>query len=214
MLKFSRRRRRFRGARVARFMDAATTSLLVLFVVAVVPLAPTEAVLIGYGVLAAAGELPLGWVIVVAAVGCTLADLVNFGLGRGLGMRALRRFNRSSGSRAVVAWTAGQLADRGESILVAIRFVPGGGIIGAVLAGSLRWPRHRFVPVAVIGSTLWSTYAALLGYLGGQVVAEPLLAIVISLGVALVISVPAGMAIRATQRRVVEAAVTRAPVVA
>lgn len=195
-------------------MDAATTSLLVLFVVAVVPLAPTEAVLIGYGVLAAAGELPLGWVIVVAAVGCTLADFVNFGLGRGLGMRALRRFNRSSGSRAVVAWTAGQLADRGESILVAIRFVPGGGIIGAVLAGSLRWPRHRFAPVAVVGATLWSAYAALLGYLGGQVVEEPALAILVSLGVALVISVPAGMAIRAAQRRVVETAAARPPVTA
>ncbi|WP_106185920.1 DedA family protein [Umezawaea tangerina] len=187
-------------------MDAATASLLVLFLVAVVPLAPTEAVLIGYGVLAASGELPLVWVIVVAAVGCTLADFVNFGIGRGLGMRALRRFNRSSGSRAVVSWTAGQLADRGESILVAIRFVPGGGIIGALLAGSLRWPRRRFLPVAVVGATLWSAYAALLGYVGGQVVTEPVLAMLISLGVALLVSVPAGMLVRATQRRVVEAA--------
>ncbi|HEX6343426.1 DedA family protein [Umezawaea sp.] len=176
-----------------------------LFVVAVVPLAPTEAVLIGYGVLASAGELPLVWVIVVAAVGCTLADLVNFGLGRGLGERALRRFSRGTGSRAVLAWTAGQLATRGESILVAIRFVPGGGIVGAVLAGSLRWPRRRFVPVAVVGATLWSAYAALLGYVGGQVVSDPVLAVAISSGVALVISVPAGMAVRAAQRRVVEA---------
>ncbi|HWO64100.1 MAG TPA: VTT domain-containing protein [Umezawaea sp.] len=187
-------------------MNTALASLLVLFVVAVVPLAPTEAVLIGYGVLAAAGELPLGWVIVVAAVGCTIADFVNFGLGRGLGVRALKRFNRSAGSRALVSWTAGQLADRGESILVAIRFVPGGGIVGAVLAGSLRWPRRRFAPVAVIGAALWSAYAALLGYVGGQVVSEPVLALVISLGVALVISVPAGVLIRAAQRRVVTAA--------
>jgi membrane protein DedA with SNARE-associated domain len=187
-------------------MNTALASLLVLFVVAVVPLAPTEAVLIGYGVLAAAGELPLGWVIVVAAVGCTIADFVNFGLGRGLGVRALKRFNRSAGSRALVSWTAGQLADRGESVLVAIRFVPGGGIVGAVLAGSLRWPRRRFAPVAVIGAALWSAYAALLGYVGGQVVSEPVLALVISLGVALVISVPAGVLIRAAQRRVVTAA--------
>jgi membrane protein DedA with SNARE-associated domain len=184
-------------------MTAATTSLLVLFLVAVVPLAPTEAVLIGYGVLAAAGELPLGWVIVVAALGCALSDVINFGVGRGLGMRALQRFNKSTGSRAMVAWTAGQLADRGESILIAVRFVPGGGILGAMLAGSLRWPPRRFVPVAAVGATLWSAYVALLGYIGGQVVTDPVLAMVISLAVALVISVPAGMAIRATQRRVV-----------
>jgi len=189
-------------------MNAVLASLLVLFVVAVVPLAPTEAVLIGYGVLAAAGELPLVWVIVVAAIGCTLADFVNFGLGSTLGTRALTRFNRGTGSRAVVSWTAGHLADHGESILVAIRFVPGGGIIGALLAGSLKWPKRRFVPVAVIGATLWSAYAALLGYLGGQLVTEPALAMLISLGVALLISVPAGMLIKAAQRRVVDTAAT------
>jgi membrane-associated protein len=193
-------------------MNAVLASLLVLFVVAVVPLAPTEAVLIGYGVLASAGELPLVWIIVVAAVGCALADFVNFGIGRGLGIRALRRFNRNAGSRAMVSWTAGQLADRGESILVAIRFVPGGGIIGAILAGSLHWPRRRFLPVAIIGAALWSTYAAMLGYIGGQIVTEPALAMLISLGVALVISVPAGMIIKAAQRRVVETAATPVPV--
>ncbi|WP_433267373.1 DedA family protein [Actinosynnema sp. CS-041913] len=179
------------------------TALLVLFVVAAVPLAPTEAVLIGCGVLAASGELPLAGVILVAAVGCFVADIVNYSLGRSAGMRALRRFSRKPGSRAVVEWTASKLASRGEPILVAVRWVPGGGLVGALLAGSLRWPSRRFAPVALAGATLWSGYTALIGYFGGQVVDDPLVAIALSWGVAMLISVPVGMAVKAAQRKVV-----------
>ena len=182
------------------------TAFVVLFVVAVVPLAPTEAVLIGYGVLAASGELSLTAVIAVAALGCAVSDLVNFAVGRALGMRALARIGQRPGPRAVVAWTASKLATRGESILVAVRFVPGGGLAGAVLAGALRWPLRRFVPVAVVGATLWSAYTATLGYFGGQLFTDPVVATVISFGVATLISVPIGMAVKAAQRRVVDAA--------
>lgn len=184
------------------------TALVVLFVVAAVPLAPTEAVLIGCGVLAASGELPLLGVIAVAALGCFTADLVNYSLGRSAGMRALRRFSRRAGSRAVVAWTAARLAERGEPILVAVRWVPGGGLVGALLAGSLRWPSRRFAPVALAGATLWSGYTALIGYFGGQVVTDPLLAVALSWGAAMLISIPVGMAVKSAQRRVVDAAGT------
>ncbi|ONI81946.1 membrane-associated protein [Saccharothrix sp. ALI-22-I] len=187
------------------------TALVVLFVVALVPLAPTEAVLIGCGVLAASGDLPLAAVIGVAAVGCALSDLVNFAIGRSAGMRALTRFGQRPGPRAVVAWTASKLATRGESILVAVRFVPGGGLVGAILAGSLRWPVRRFAPIAVVGSALWSAYTATLGYFGGQVFTDPLVAVLISFGVATLISVPIGMAVKAAQRRVVDAAAEAVP---
>ncbi|WP_367133440.1 DedA family protein [Saccharothrix sp. HUAS TT1] len=182
------------------------TALVVLFFVALVPLAPTEAVLIGCGVLAASGELSLPAVIAVAAVGCALSDLVNFAIGRAAGMRALSRVGRRPGPRAVIAWTAAKLATRGESILVAVRFAPGGGVVGAVLAGSLRWPVRRFAPVAAVGAALWSAYTAALGYFGGQLFSDPVVAALISFGVATVISVPIGMAVKAAQRRVVDAA--------
>ena len=183
------------------------TAFVVLFVVAVVPLAPTEAVLIGYGVLAASGELSLTAVIAVAAAGCAVSDLVNFAVGRAVGMKALTRLGRRPGPRAVIVWTAAKLATRGESILVAVRFVPGGGVVGAVLAGSLRWPLRRFTPVALAGATLWSAYTATLGYFGGRVFADPVVATLVSFGVATLISVPIGMAVKAAQRRAVDAAV-------
>ncbi|GLZ32466.1 hypothetical protein Lesp02_46540 [Lentzea sp. NBRC 105346] len=174
-----------------------TATLVVLFLVAAVPLLPTEAVLIGAGVLASNGGLPLYVVIATAALGCLVADMVNFHLGRQMGMRALNKLNKSAKARAMVVWTADHLATKGESILIAARFLPAGGIVGAMLAGSLKWPLKRFVPVAAIGSLLWSCYPATMGYLGGQVVDEPLLAMLVSFGVATLISVPVGMAIRA-----------------
>ncbi|AXX27555.1 VTT domain-containing protein [Actinosynnema pretiosum subsp. pretiosum] len=177
------------------------TPLLVLFAVAAVPLAPTEAVLIACGVLAASGELPLGAVIAVAAAGCTVADLVNLAIGRALGGRALARFERRAGSRAVLDWTRARLAGRGEAVLVAVRFVPGGGVVAALLVGALRWRALRFLPIAAVGSLLWSAYVGLLGYFGGTLLDDPVLALIASLAVATLIGVPAGVAVRAAQRR-------------
>ncbi len=143
----------------------------------------------------------------VAAVGCALSDLVNFGIGRRVGLRALTRVGQRPGPRAVIAWTAARLATRGESILVAVRFVPGGGLVGAILAGSLRWPLRRFTPVAVVGAALWSAYTPTLGYFGGRLVTDPVAATLVSFGVATPISAPIGVAVKAAQRRAVDAAV-------
>ena len=178
-------------------MSTTAASLVVLFLVAVVPLAPTEAVLIGAGVLAASGEVPLYLVVLVAAAGCLVADMINFTAGRRMGMRALDKVNRNARARAMVVWTADQLGSKGETILVAARFLPAGGIVGALLAGALRWPLRRFLPVAAIGSALWSAYPATVGYIGGQIVDEAWLAMLLSFGVATLLSIPVGMAIRA-----------------
>jgi membrane-associated protein len=174
-------------------MSTTAASLVVLFLVAVVPLAPTEAVLIGAGVLAASGEVPLYLVVAVAAAGCLASDMINFTMGRRMGMRALDRVNRNAKARAMVVWTADQLGSKGETILIAARFLPAGGIVGALLAGALKWPLRRFVPVAAVGSAVWSLYPATMGYIGGQIIDEAWLAMLLSFGVAMLISVPIGM---------------------
>lgn len=178
-------------------MSTAAASLLVLFLVAVVPLAPTEAVLIGAGVLAATGEVPLYLVIAVAAAGCLASDMINFTAGRRMGIKALDKLNKSEKSRAMVVWTADQLATRGETILIAARFLPAGGIVGAMLAGALKWPLRRFVPIAAAGSLVWSVYPATMGYIGGQIIDDAWLAMLLSFAVAMLISVPIGMVWRA-----------------
>jgi membrane protein DedA with SNARE-associated domain len=67
----------------------SATALVTVFVVAVVPLVPTEAVLVGMGVLAASTGGSLLGVIAVATVGCSLSDHVLYLLARLAGGRVL-----------------------------------------------------------------------------------------------------------------------------
>ena len=69
-------------------------------------------------------------------------------------------------------------------MLVAGRWLPAGGTIGALLAGASRWRLRRFTPASLTGASLWSLYATLLGYFGGSLTRQPLTGLLLSLGVA------------------------------
>jgi membrane-associated protein len=185
--------------------DSVTAALGLVFLVGFVPLLPTEPVLISCGVLAASGKLPLQWVILTAIASCVLADLVNYGIGRRIGEPAIAKFAHRRTPSAVLDWIKERLARNAEPILIAGRWLPGGGTIGAVLCGSLRFPVRRFALASMIGCTLWCLYATLLGYLGGSLASDDIpLALAVSLGIAAVLSLPASMFLRAQRRRVVE----------
>ena len=185
--------------------DSVTAALGLVFLVGFVPLLPTEPVLISCGVLAASGKLPLQWVILTAIASCVLADLVNYGIGRRIGEPAIAKFAHRRTPSAVLDWIKERLARNAEPILIAGRWLPGSGTIGAVLCGSLRFPVRRFALASMIGCTLWCLYATLLGYLGGSLASDDIpLALAVSLGIAAVLSLPASMFLRAQRRRVVE----------
>jgi membrane protein DedA with SNARE-associated domain len=182
--------------------DSVTAALGLVFLVGFVPLLPTEPVLISCGVLAASGKLPLQWVILTAIASCVLADLVNYGIGRRIGEPAIAKFAHRRTPASVLDWIKERLARNAEPILIAGRWLPGGGTIGAVLCGSLRFPIRRFALASMIGCTLWCLYATLLGYLGGSLASDDIpLALAVSLGIAAVLSLPASMFLRAQRRR-------------
>jgi membrane protein DedA with SNARE-associated domain len=165
-------------------MNGTTAALLVLFVVALVPLLPTEVALIGMGVTAAQNETALLPVIAVAAVGCLVSDLALYGLGWSGGPRMLTRMRRRPSIDAGLGWLDGQLGRHPRPALVVARWLPSGGTVGALLAGSLRWPMTTFLSASAIGVTLWTSYVALLGYLGGQLTQQPGISMLLSFGVA------------------------------
>ncbi|WP_019814907.1 DedA family protein [Saccharomonospora saliphila] len=166
-------------------MEVSTVSLVILFVVAAVPLAPTEVSLIGMGVAAAQRDLPLAPVILVAAAGCLLSDLVLYGVGRHGVSRLLDRLRGRPAVDAGAHWLSGQLERRGVTALVIARWLPAGGTAGSLLAGSLRWSPPMFVAASGIGVVLWSSYASGLGYVGGSLMREPHTSLLVSLAVAL-----------------------------
>jgi membrane-associated protein len=183
-------------------------ALITLFVVALVPLAPTEPVLVGMGVLAASGRLPLPLVIVVAAVACSMSDHLLYVFGRVAGARALTRFVRRPSAIAATDWLSRHVTKWGAPMLVAGRWLPGGGTIGAVLTGTLRWRLGRFTPASVVGSALWSTYVALIGYFGGELTGQPFFGLLVSLALAVVLGVVSGIVVRHSHRTRLTSAVT------
>lgn len=178
-------------------MDVSTVSLLILFAVAAVPLVPTEVALVGMGVAAAERDTSLAPVVLVAVAGCLLSDYLLYAAGRHGGARALDRLSGRAGVRACVRWIEHYAGRRPVAVLVMARWLPAGGTVGSLLAGSLRWPRGVFLLASATGVTLWSTYTAALGYLGGWLFSDPLVSFATSALAVLVLGLVAGAVFQA-----------------
>jgi membrane protein DedA with SNARE-associated domain len=176
-------------------------SLLTMFLVAVIPLAPTEPVLTTLGVLAATGHGSPVALIAVSAIGCSISDHILYGLGRFGGSHVPDRLHRRASSAAAIEWLGRNSNRWGIPILIAGRWLPAGGTVGAVLAGTLRWRLTRFTPTSLVGSTLWSGYVVLLGYLGGTVAGQPLAGMALSLGVAALLGATTSVILQRGHRR-------------
>jgi membrane protein DedA with SNARE-associated domain len=158
--------------------------LTTLFVVAAVPFAPTEALLIGASALAASGDVPLPAVLAVGALGCATSDVINYAIGRFFGPAMLAKLRKKRARNSVMDWVSDQLSTRPILILVAARFLPMGGIFAAVLCGATSFPLRRYLPISMLGSTAWTLYAATLGYVGTTLTSEPLAGMAIGLAAA------------------------------
>jgi membrane protein DedA with SNARE-associated domain len=176
-------------------VDLTTAGLLALFVVAVVPLVPTEMMLVGMGVAVAQHGSSLLPVIAVGTLGCVLSDQSLYVAGRVSG-KLLARLRRRHAADAVMGWLDERGREHPVTGLVICRWLPLGGSAGALLAGSLRWPPRTFAQASVLGVVLWVSYAAVLGYVGGSLVEQPAVSLLVSLGVAALLSLAAGAAFR------------------
>jgi membrane-associated protein len=181
-------------------MVTTVTALVTLFLVGLVPVAPTEPLLVSMGVLAATGRLPLAAVILTATVACSAGDHLLYVAGRTVGSKLTTRLLARPRARTAQEWLERRVARWGAPMLVVGRWLPAGGTIGALLAGTLGWRWSRFTPASVIGSALWSAYAALVGYAGGAVTGTPLFGVLVSLGLAVLIGLVSSLVLRRGRR--------------
>jgi membrane protein DedA with SNARE-associated domain len=164
---------------------------------AVLPIVPSEAVVIAASILATKGELSIWLVMVAAASGGFLGDTASYGLGRTAGASAARRLFRSPKAKRRLKWAGDALERHGATIIVVARFVPGGRTATTFTAGTVRLPWPRFAAADAVGASLWAAYAAGLGYLGGETFERrPLYAFLLGLGVALLVT----LVVEATRR--------------
>ncbi len=147
----------------------------------VVPMVPSEAVVLTAGVFAHAGTPSLALVIMATALGVFVGDHLAYGLSRSL--LGPRLINRSRHVSRAVAAAHRQLERRPGLIIVMSRFLPGGRVTMNLASGTARLPLSRFSPASAIAALAWAAYTVGLGYVGGAMFIEnPLLGLAGGLG--------------------------------
>ena len=131
------------------------------------PVVPSESVLVTAGVFAASGDPNLALIIAAAALGALVGDHVSYLSGRLAGPRVLKLFPVGTRRRATLDRTERVLLERGGSVLVVARYVPGGRTAATLTMGVTLFPLRRFSAAAVLAAVSWGVYVALLGFIGG-----------------------------------------------
>ena len=134
----------------------------------IVPIVPSETIVITAGVLAASGKLSIWLLIPAAAAGAILGDNLCYWLGRTVGDRVKGRFFRGDKGAARLDWAERAIRHRGAVLVLVGRFIPGGRTASTFAAGTLAMPYRRFLAADVVAGCFWALYAALLGYAGGH----------------------------------------------
>jgi membrane-associated protein len=162
---------------------------LVAFLDALVPLVPSETVVITGGVVASAGDLSLPLIIPAAAAGAFLGDNTAYLVGHRFGSRARECFFSGEKARKRIEWAERNLSERGGELIAVGRFIPGGRTAVTLSAGTLRFPWRRFVLFDAVAAVGWALYASLLGYFGGRTFEEsPWKGLLLALGIAFAVA--------------------------
>ena len=152
---------------------------------ALVPVAPSETVVITAGVFAAAGTTEVPLVVVSAAAGALAGDHLSYLLGR-LTSRWTTGQDPAGRRGRTVRRAGALLAERGAAALVVARYVPGGRTAVTLTMGALRHPLRDFARWDAVAALSWAVYCTAVGMIGGAAFADrPLPAVLLGTGIAL-----------------------------
>lgn len=168
---------------------------------ALLPVVPSEALIIAAGVASATGQQNLLVVIGVAALGSFIGETAGYLIGRWFGPAVRDRW-AADGVRAAGYDRVSRLLDaRGGTVLLTARFLPGGRTVATVAAGAMQYPTGRFLTFTALGTPLSAAWSASLGYFGGATFAEdPLLGLAVGLSVGTAVGLLAGVVQRLRAR--------------
>jgi membrane-associated protein len=164
---------------------------------ALLPVVPSEALIITAGVAAAAGTQDLAAVIAAASLGSFIGESSAYAIGRWFGPAVRRWLTAGTSWAATFAHVERTLLTRGGVILLTGRYIPAGRTVAALAAGVTRFPTAQYVGYSAVGATMSAAYVALLGYFGGAALAhDPLAALLLSLAIGTGITALTGLARR------------------
>jgi membrane-associated protein len=172
---------------------------------AVLPVVPSETVVIALGVATSGSADPrIALLVACAALGAFLGDNLAYLVGRRFGPWAERRFFKGAKGAERRAWAERSLERFGMPLIILCRFVPGGRTAVTLCCGMVGYNRRRFVIATAIAGSAWAVYSFFLGRLGGHAFADkPWAGLLVAFGVTAAISglIEGGRRIAAIRRR-------------
>lgn len=167
----------------------------------VIPVVPSETIVITSGIVAGNGGLIWWLLIPCAALGALAGDNLSYWLGRRYGQRVSRKLFRGEKGRERLEWAERAIVKQGPVLILVGRFIPGGRTASTFAAGTAGLEWRRFLVADVVACLLWATFSVLLGYVGGATFKEDhWKAFALSLGLAGVVGLGAEV-YRQVQRR-------------
>jgi membrane-associated protein len=157
---------------------------------AILPVLPSETIVIALGVSTAGSADPrIALLVGLAACGAFAGDNLCYFIGRRFGPLAERKlFAGEKGARRR-AWATGALDRFGARLIVVCRFIPGGRTAVTLTCGIVGYSRRSFIIATAFAGVIWACYAFFLGRLGGKAFEDrPWIGFLLAFGVALAAS--------------------------
>jgi membrane-associated protein len=157
---------------------------------AIIPVVPSETVIIALGVATAGSTDPrLALLVACAAAGAFLGDNLCYILGRRFGPRVEGRFFRGEKGARRLAWAERSLGRFGMQLIIVCRFIPGGRTAVTLCCGIIGYPRRRFVIATAVAAVIWACYAFFLRRIGGRAFeGRPWAGFAVAFGITVVLS--------------------------
>lgn len=167
---------------------------VIIYVIAVLdsvlPIVPSETLVIIGGVSAGLGDLSIVLVVLAAGLGAFTGDNMSYLIGRRASVAVSRRYERTEKGKRRLETVIHQIHERGGLLLITARFIPGGRTILTLSCGITRQDRRWYATWIGIAATIWALYASLLGFIGGKTFEENhTLAFVVAFGTAVSVTV-------------------------
>ncbi|WP_166871047.1 DedA family protein [Salinibacterium sp. ZJ450] len=151
---------------------------------------PSETLVVALAALsAAAGSPEIVLLVLTAAIGAMLGDVLCYLIGRRIGVTRFR-WMRGPRIAAGIHWAQNALDRRAAVLILTARYVPFARIAVNLTAGAMRFPLKRYLPLTVIAGTGWALYNTSVGALFGSWLPDnPVLAVVLSVVTAITLGV-------------------------
>ena len=167
---------------------------VIIYVIAVLdsvlPIVPSETLVIIGGVSAGLGDLSIVLVVLAAGLGAFTGDNMSYLIGRRASVAVTRRYERTEKGKRRLETVIHQIHERGGLLLITARFIPGGRTILTLSCGITRQDRRWYATWIGIAATIWALYSSLLGFIGGKTFEENhTLAFVVAFGTAVSVTV-------------------------